>query len=239
MPHTTETGTLLLADLKTMDGGGVGCDIIGYHSRERSIAMSTTTLLPSSVRTERVPPLENGDYLTRQEFERRYEAMAHLKKAELLRGVVYMPSPLRLDQHGHPHFELVGWAFLYEAATSGIVGADNSTIRLGPEDEPQPDVLLMIPRELGGQAAIDADGFVDGAPELAIEVAASSVSYDLHVKLEVYQERGVREYVVWRTQDRAIDWFVLRGGVYERLEPRPDGILRSEVFPGLWLEPSA
>lgn len=186
-----------------------------------------------------IPPLENGDRLTRDEFERRYTAMPQLKRAELLRGIVYMPSPVRLDRHGEPQATLVGWLFLYKAMTPGIRTADNSTVRLGAESEPQPDALLMIPHERGGQASVDSEGYLAGAPELAAEVASSSVSYDLHVKLDVYREHGVREYVVWRVLDRSVDWFVLRGDRYERLAPGPDGVLRSEAFPGLWLAPDA
>jgi Uma2 family endonuclease len=188
---------------------------------------------------EAPPPLENGDHLPRAEFERRYEAMPQLKKAELLKGIVYMPSPVSLGRHGAPHARLVAWLAHYQLATPGVEVADNSTVRLGPEDEPQPDALLMILPECGGQAEVDADGYLEGAPELAAEVASSSVSYDLHVKLDVYREHGVREYVVWRVRDRAIDWLVLRGSRYEPLAAGEDGILRSEVFPGLWLDPQA
>lgn len=195
--------------------------------------------LPPRGAPEPIPPLENGDRLTRAEFERRYEAMPHLKKAELLKGIVYMPSPVRMNRHAEPQFRLITWLGWYELATPGLRGGDNATARLGPEDEPQPDALLMIPRELGGQAMVDADGYLSGAPELAAEVAASSVSYDLHIKFDVYREHGVREYIVWRVQDRAVDWYVLRGDRYERLPAGSDGILRSEVFPGLWLDPEA
>jgi len=185
------------------------------------------------------PPLKSGEHLTRAEFERRYEAMPHLKKAELLKGIVYMPSPVRLDRHGEPHTDLVWWLVTYKVATPGVRTGDNTTARMGPEDEPQPDALLMIPQERGGQCRVDADGYLEGAPELAAEVTTSSASYDLHVKLEVYREHGVREYVVWRVGDRAVDWFALRADRYEALAPGPDGILRSEIFPGLWLDPAA
>jgi hypothetical protein len=122
------------------------------------------TVLPPGVEPEAPPPLENGDRLTREEFERRYEAMPHVKKAELLKGIVYVPSPVRMDRHGEPHADLITWLGPYKMATPGVRAADNSTVRLGPEDEPQPDALLMIPRERGGQATIDADGYVAGAP---------------------------------------------------------------------------
>ncbi len=128
---------------------------------------------------------------------------------------------------------------MYEAATAGVVGGDDATVRLGPESEPQPDVLLMIPPRLGGRARVADDGYLEGGPELAVEVASSSASYDLQVKKDLYAEHGVAEYLVWRVRDQAVDWFTLRTGTYHRLTPAEDGILRSEAFPGLWLDPAA
>lgn len=180
-----------------------------------------------------LPPLENGDRLTRPEFERRYEAMPHLKKAELIEGVVYVPSPVRYEQHGRPNFGLETWLGVYSAATPGVMGASNTTVRLDLDNEVQPDVLLRL--EEGGRSRISPDGYVEGAPELVVEVAASSASYDLHDKLRVYRRNGVQEYVVWRVLDGCLDWFALREGSYQRLEPDEAGVLRSEVFPGLWL----
>jgi Uma2 family endonuclease len=186
-----------------------------------------------------LPPLEPGDRLTRAEFERRYEAMPHLKKAELVEGVVYIPSPVRHRGHGRPNLQLAGWVCAYEAATPGVEGADNGTARLDLDNEPQPDVLLLIDPARGGQARISADDYVEDAPELVAEVSVSSASYDLHTKLDVYRRNGVREYLVWRVLDGEIDWFVLRGQRYDRLAAGADGILRSEVFPGLWLDTEA
>ena len=186
-----------------------------------------------------LPALENGDRLTRAEFERRYEAMPHLKKAELIEGVVYVPSPVRHRQHGAPHAQLIGWLVQYAANTPGVEVGDNTSVRLDLDNEPQPDALLFIDPDCGGQVRISADGIIEGAPELVAEVASSSVSYDLHVKLHVYRRNGVREYVVWRVLDREIDWFVLRAGQYERMVVDAQGFFRSEVFPGLWLDPAA
>jgi Uma2 family endonuclease len=188
---------------------------------------------------ETLPPLENGDVLTRAEFERRYEVMPHLHKAELLAGVVYVPSPVRYRAHSHPHVHLVGWLAQYEAGTPGVQAGDSGTVRLDLDNEPQPDALLFIDPACGGQARIDADDYIAGAPELVAEVASSSASYDLHVKLRVYRRNGVREYIVWRVLDGEIDWFVLRDGQYERLPRGADGLYRSTVFPGLWLDPAA
>lgn len=188
--------------------------------------------------TAGVPPLENGDRLTRAEFERRYDAMPHLKKAELIEGVVHVPSPVRFHNHGGPHFDFVTWLGAYRASTPGVLGGDNSTARLDLDNEPQPDATLLIDPAWGGQASVSADDYIEGAPELVGEVAASSASYDLHTKLTVYRRNGVREYVVWRVLDHTVDWFVLRNGQFVPLPP--DGaLLKSEVFPGLWLDSAA
>ncbi|HEX5106236.1 MAG TPA: Uma2 family endonuclease, partial [Pirellulaceae bacterium] len=154
---------------------------------------------------EMIPPLEPGDRLTRDEFERRYAAMPHLKKAELIEGVVYMPSPVRVYRHGKPHADVIGWMFVYRAATPGVDGGDNTTARLDLENEPQPDALLFVEPARGGQVKISEDDYIEGAPELVAEVASSSVSFDLNSKLHVYRRCGVKEYVVWRVLDKAID----------------------------------
>jgi Uma2 family endonuclease len=186
-----------------------------------------------------IPPLEPGDRLTRDEFERRYDAMPHLKKAELIEGVVYMPSPVRLRRHGQPHFQLITWLGTYEAATPGVIAADNTTIRLDQDNEPQPDALLLIDPARGGHTRISEDDYVEQAPELVAEISASSVSFDLHTKLTVYRRNGVREYLVWRVLEQQFDWFALRAGQFQALAPDAMGLLRSEVFPGLWLDPAA
>jgi Uma2 family endonuclease len=165
--------------------------------------------------------------------------MPELKKAELIEGVVYMPSPARLSRHGRPQRHISNWLGHYEVATPGVDGADNCTVRLDLDNEPQPDAFLFIDPARGGQARISEDDYLEGAPELVAEVASSSASYDLHVKLHVYRRSGVREYLVWRVLDGQIDWFVLREGQYEALAPGTGGILKSTVFPGLWLDPAA
>ncbi len=186
-----------------------------------------------------VPLLEPGDRLSRAEFERRYDAMPGLKKAELIEGVVHIPSPVRHHRHGRPHAQLIGWMVAYEAGTPGVQTADNATARLDLDNAAQPDALLLIDPARGGQARISDDDYVEYAPELVAEVASSTASFDLHTKLQVYRRSGVREYIVWRVSDRAIDWFVLREGVYAPLDPGPDGLLKSEVFLGLWLDAAA
>ncbi len=182
------------------------------------------------------PPLEVGDRLTRAEFERRWKVMPDVKKAELIEGVVYMPTAVRYRRHGLPHTVLSHWLQSYVLATPGTEAADNSSIRLDNDNEPQPDLLLRLDRSLGGQSWEDDEGYLRGVPELTAEITASSASYDLHQKLQVYRRHGIREYVVWRTFDMEIDWFVLREGNYERLVADAEGLLKSLVFPGLWLD---
>jgi Uma2 family endonuclease len=193
---------------------------------------------PSESSPASIPPLEPGDRLSRAEFERRYEAMPNLKKAELIEGVVYMPSPVRLRRHGSPHFNIIFWLGLYKAATRGVTGADNTSVRLDLDNEPQPDAVLLIDPDKGGQAKVSLDDYIEKAPELVAEIAASTASYDLHTKLHIYRRNGVREYIVWRVLDGEIDWFVLRDGEFVRLSLEA-GVYRSEVFPGLWLDAAA
>jgi Uma2 family endonuclease len=203
------------------------------------MAVSPTTSTSSVTVDDALPALENGDRLTRAEFECRYGAMPQLKKAELIEGVVYVPSPVRHRQHGSPHAHLINWLGHYAAHTPGVEVGDNSSVRLDLDNEPQPDALLFIDPACGGQVRISADGIIEGAPELVAEVASSSVSYDLHAKLHVYRRNAVLEYIVWRVLEREIDWFVLRAGQYERLSVDAQGLLRSQVFAGLWLDPAA
>jgi hypothetical protein len=203
--------------------------------------MTSTLLDLCSGVTDRsiVPALENGDRLTRDEFERRWNAMPGLKHAELIEGVVFMPSPVRFDRHGHAHSSLQGWAYVYEAGTPGVQSGDNTSVRLDLDNILQPDTLLRIVTACGGQSIVDAGGYLTGGPELVGEIAASNTSIDLHDKLHVYRKHGVKEYIVWRVLDMAIDWFILRGSQYERLPFGTDGIYRSEVFSGLWLDAAA
>jgi hypothetical protein len=187
---------------------------------------------------EQIPPLCNGDHLDRVEFERRYNAMPHVKKAELIEGVVYMPSPVSLDNHADQHSLLTWWLVSYRFHTPGVRTGDNGTVRLDMDNEPQPDAFLLIEPARGGRTTNEG-GYVVGGPELACEVAASSVSMDRNAKMNAYRRNGVCEYLLWRVQDQAIDWFVLRGGRYDLLPAGTDGIIRSEVLPGLWLDAQA
>ncbi len=184
-------------------------------------------------RTFPVPPLESGDRLSRHEFERRYAATPEKLKAELIEGVVYVAAALRFRSHGQPHGRMMTWLGVYEAATPGVAIGDNSTVRLDLDNEPQPDAVLII--ESSGQAQISDDDYLEGAPELVVEIAASSASIDLHDKKRAYRRNGVQEYLVWRVLDHTIDWFYLQDGEYISLIADQSGIIKSVIFPGLWL----
>lgn len=183
----------------------------------------------------KLPILESGDRLTRHEFERRYQGMPQLKKAELVEGVVYVSSPVRVNRHGNPHSHIIAWLGTYEAATPGIMVCDNTTVRLDLDNEPQPDALLRIDEDKGGQSRISEDDYIEGAPELIVEIASSTASYDLHDKLRAYRRNGVCEYLIWLTLERAFRWYVLQEGDYLLQQPDELGLLRSQVFPGLQL----
>ena len=178
--------------------------------------------------------LENGDRLTRCEFEHRYALRPDLKKAQLIEGIVHMPSPVSVA-HAEPHAMIQAALLVYAASTPGVHGYDNATLRLDLDNEPQPDVLLRLAPEAGGRSRVSDDGYLEGAPELVVEVATSSVSIDLHDKLRAYRRNGVQEYVVWRTQEQRIDWFELADGDYRPLPADDSGLIRSRVFPGLRL----
>ena len=186
--------------------------------------------------TPLIPLLESGDRLTRAEFERRYNAMLPHIRAELIEGVVYMSSPVSHEYHGKPHNRaniLFGW---YATQTLGVDCSDNATVRLDLGNEPQPDLVLFVKPTHGGQLALSAKSYLTGSPELVLEVSSTTVSIDLHSKFQAYRRNNVCEYVIWRVVDRELDWFQLVNERYERLSPDDNGVIRSHVFPGLWLD---
>ena len=196
-------------------------------------------IAPANLSRITIAPLENGDLLSRAEFERRYTAMPALKKAELIEGIVYMASPLRFEPHAEPHADLMGWLWTYKIATPGVRLGDNPTVRLDVDNEPQPDAVLLIDAQQGGQTCLSDDGYIEGAPEFVAEISASTATIDLRDKKRVYRRNGVKEYLVWQVMNRRIDWFSLQEEEYISLLPDAEGIIRSRVFPGLWLAVSA
>lgn len=196
---------------------------------------SAVVALPSNS----IPPLRTGDRMTRAEFERRWEAAPQIRKAELIEGVAYVQAALRADQHGDPHFLVIAWLGSYAAATPGTVGSDNSSVRLDEFNMPQADASLRLHADRGGQSHVDDEGYLAGAPELVVEISASTETYDLNDKLRTYERHGVREYIVWRVLSEQIDWFIRRGNAFEKLSIDQESVFKSETFPGLWLDQTA
>jgi Uma2 family endonuclease len=194
--------------------------------------------MPVNVRTNadvqaRLPLLENGDRLTQREFHRRYEAYPENVKIELIGGVVYVSSPARRP-HGRYSSLLGGVLNQYEAETPGVEALENFTTLLDDENEPQPDKGLRISDEYGGQSRVNESQYIVGAPELLAEIAHSSVTIDLSDKKDNYQRGGVCEYIVVCVEEEEVIWFDFKRNC--RLRPDRDGIIRSRVFPGLWLD---
>jgi Uma2 family endonuclease len=187
---------------------------------------------------KRLPFLQNGDRLDQKTFHARYKVMPAGVRAELIGGIVYMPSPQK-KPHGRSQSKLIRWLNEYEENTPGTEVLINTTTLLSGSGEPEPDGCLLILPECGGQTREDAEEFISGAPELMAEVAWSTESIDLNAKKADYEKAGVREYVVIALRTKRVFWFVRRRGKFKELLPGADGIIRSETFPGLWLDPAA
>lgn len=182
---------------------------------------------------QEIPPLKPGFRLTRQEFLRRWELHPEITKAELIGGVVYMPSPVSAE-HGDRESDVGIWLGNYRIATPGTASGHNSTSMM-LDDAPQPDVNLRILPECGGASWVEGR-FLHGAPELVTEVCLTSADHDLHVKYDLYEAVGVQEYVAVLMESNEIRWHILVNGRYQLLPPDADGIWRSRGFPGLWLD---
>jgi Uma2 family endonuclease len=177
--------------------------------------------------------LATGQKMSREEFLRRWEELPDLKNAELIDGVVHVPSPLSYD-HGHRDAVVHWWLGQYAYSTPGCdCGCNNTWTML--EDAPQPDSFLRILPACGGQSR-NGVKYGEGAPELIVEISESSRGVDFGSKLKLYERAGVREYITAETLRRRLVWRLLQGGVYVAQQIPEDGILRSQVFPGLWLD---
>ena len=206
---------------------------------------STRTRTPRQVATLRAknrvaPRLVHGMRMNADEFLRIYETMPEDKKAELIDGVVYMFLKLLSSEwHGEPDGLLQYWMASYAFQTPGIVTTPNSTVRLGIKSVPQPDGILRLKPEYGGKTRLDEKGCIVGPVEFAAQIAASSAALDLGKRLQAYCNEGVQEYLVWCTKSETVHWFHLLNGQYVPFVPDQDGVIRSRVFPGLWLDADA
>jgi len=182
---------------------------------------------------EEIPPLAHGDNLSREEFLRIWEMHPEITKAELIGGIVYMPSPLSLD-HGEEDSDVGAWLSTYKAHTPGCGSARNVTTFV-MDDTLQPDLNLRLLPEYGGASWPDGL-YLAGAPELITEIRKSSKAYDLHQKYDLYEQAGIQEYLAVLLYEKEIRWHFLKDGSYQLLAPGPDQVRRSRVFPGLWLD---
>ena len=208
--------------------------------------MSTTSQQQTAFDTsgaDALPVLEPGDHLDQTTFHARYRAMPEDVKAELIEGIVYMPAALGRP-HGRAHAKLLQWLLTYEDATPGVEAYDNTTTILGGASQSQPDVCLIVLPDKGGQVRFtdgttEDEQYLKGAPEFIGEIASSTESYDLHSKKRDYERAGVKEYLVVALRQKQVFWFANQNGRLHEIPRGQDGIYRSEVFPGLWLDPTA
>ncbi len=185
-----------------------------------------------------VPPFQNGDAMDQPTFHALYVGTPRGFRAELIEGIVYMASPVQL-RHGGPSLKVSQWLGAFADEVEGAQAYNEITAILTATSEPQPDHTLIVLPEAGGQTRENADGFLVGAPELALEISNTTALIDLHAKKTMYERCGVREYIVVETKRQAVHWFVRRGDKFAPLKSDADGIFKSRVFLGLWLDGSA
>ena len=190
---------------------------------------------PNSRPAAACPPLAAGDVLSADQYWARYAASPPGIAAERINRKVYLMSPLKAATHGDPHALLSLWLGTYASEVGGLIVSDNPTIRLNVDNDPQPDLCM---RRVGGKSRLDEDGYLVGTPEMVLEVAASSASYDLGEKREIYEAAGVQEYLVYEAFQGAIHWWRLAEDRFVMIGLQ-SGLYRSNQFPGLWLDPDA
>ncbi len=173
--------------------------------------------------------------MTREEFHAAYLECEGLDRVELIEGVVYLPSPIKMETHAEPQSLMIVWLRAYARGKPGVRASSPASVLLDDRNEPQPDAILV--RTTPGWRS--DDGYIAKAPELVVEVAASTKSRDMNQKLRAYERNGVKEYIVWRTLDEAIDWFELVDGAFVAKAARAEGLIESTEFPGLVLDVTA
>jgi Uma2 family endonuclease len=177
----------------------------------------------------------NGDHMGQAEFHRKYLAYPDDTKFELIGGTVYVASPLGLP-HADFHFLLSGLFWTYSDETPGVQGLDNCTLILDEENEVQPDLAIRLLPEFGGKSSVTKNSYLQGSPELIVEIAQSSRAIDLYQKKDAYRRAGVQEYLVLAVKQEVV-WFDFRSR--KVLSSSEAGICKSRVFPGLWLDTAA
>lgn len=203
--------------------------------------MTTTRRTGSVYRSSSEIFLHNGDCMSQSDFHEAYLSMPDDYRAELIGGIVYEPSPVDFS-HGTTDGSLGVLLGFYAGKTPGLDYAQGATVILSKKDEVQPDLLVRIKPECGGQShnkpgQVEGVYYVEGAPELVAEISHSSYSIDLHVKRKRFAMFGVLEYIVVCLNPRQLYWFNLRTG--RQLKADDEGIFKSKIFPGLWIDSKA
>ncbi len=193
--------------------------------------------MSSSIAKPVMRRLCEGDHLTFDEYILRWESMPEFERQgmrpELIDGRVYMnAAAIRYVEHGQPQRLIVGLFERYVDRTPGVDWASPTTAKFDDRNAPEPDAELFVIPEYGGRVRVE-DGFLVGAPELVVEIAGSSASYDLYEKKAMYERFGVLEYLVWRTEDGEFDCFDLQDQIYIQRDIPPGQNWESRIFPGL------
>jgi Uma2 family endonuclease len=203
-------------------GDSIPCELRVWGLDAKGFGLAAYTCCMTSVVVPKQLPFDNGDVMSREEFHRLYSECEDLEHVELIEGVVYLPSPTRSQGHADEQSLILEWLFVYRGETPGLKVSTPASVLLDDVNEPEPDGMLIRDDE-----AVYEDGYLASAPELIVEIAGSSAARDLHQKKRAYERNGVREYIVWRTRDEAIDWFRLVDGKYVRVQPDGKGVIES------------
>jgi Uma2 family endonuclease len=182
------------------------------------------------------PLLYDGQRLDQPTFHELYLQTPENFRAELIDGMVYVMSSPVSPKHGRPFSCMNGFLYHYYINTPGTIGQGDTTTKLGPQSEVQPDCALLIDPDFGGQTGEDSKGYTTGCPELVVEISSSTLQIDLNAKKRAYEESGAREYLVYDEPHRKFHWFILREGKFEPFLKEDDGLYRSQCFPGLWFD---
>jgi hypothetical protein len=185
------------------------------------------------------PPLADGQLVSLEEFEQRFDATPDLKHAELLDGVAYLRHDGRAFA-GSCRAALIGWLGVYSASTRFLLPGAHGHVALDDRNELQPDAILAVRPEAGGTVVLDATGVVRSAPDFAADVFTTTNATLLPKRIAAHERGGTLEYLVWYAEHKCVDWLVRERGEFVAMNPDPaDGLLKSVAFPGLWLDATA
>jgi len=167
-------------------------------------------------------------------FERYYEIVDEKIRADLLDGKIIRDSPA-IPRDAFVATWLTNLIGTYNQKFDlGIVLTATVTVRLTAYNAPEPDIVFVRK----SRQAIVNDRYVDGPPDLCVEVISkSSRKYDRGRKFVLYAEHGVKEYWIIDPFKSAVEFYENRGREFVTIPPDEQGRVHSKVLPGLWLKP--